>query len=59
MRPVLMCPRVVPSPVALTLDTFRLGWLNQLDKVADQWLGGKNQVIENPQIDQVLTIIES
>lgn len=54
-----MCPRVVPSPVALTLDTFRLGWLNQLDKVADQWLGGKNQVIENPQIDQVLTIIES
>ncbi|MGH9395690.1 MAG: ASPIC/UnbV domain-containing protein, partial [Terriglobia bacterium] len=38
---------------------FGLGLTDRVEKVEVQWLGGKSQVIENPAIDQVLTIIEN
>ena len=38
---------------------FGLGKIGRVEKVEVQWLGGKSQVIENPGVDQVLTITES
>ena len=37
---------------------FGLGQLDRVEKIEVQWLGGKSQVIENPRVDQVLTITE-
>ncbi|HZT68549.1 MAG TPA: CRTAC1 family protein [Terriglobia bacterium] len=38
---------------------FGLGHIDKVDKIEIHWLGGNIQVVENPQIDQVLTITES
>ena len=37
---------------------FGLGRLDRVDKVEVQWLGGKTQVVENPLINQVLSVTE-